>query len=167
MHVWTGFALAAFLAANVASLDGASAASVAPGENYPVATRAIQPSRDADASCLRAKVALVKDSVPDSANFEPAPCDAKNIARVWRHDRSSDSTRVAQDISAGEIVPSFPEFGGEVVRPGQMLQLVVTVGNVRVAREVEAMQTARPGQRLFVKSRDGQILSVSYEVSPQ
>ena len=50
-----------------------------------------------------------------------------------------------------------------MVHPGEMLSLIVATGAVRIERRVEAMQPARPGQRLFVKSADGQVLSVRYE----
>lgn len=124
-----------------------------------VATLAAAPQ----AHCLKALAPLAADSVPVSGNFEPADCAAGKAAPAFRYDQAIRSTRLARAIAPGEIVPVYPEFGIDMVRPGQMLQLVVTSGAARIVREVQAMQPARQGQRLFVKSADGQILSVRYE----
>jgi len=51
-----------------------------------------------------------------------------------------------------------------VVR-GDHLQLTTAAGPVRVAREVEALQPARSGQRLFVRAADGKTLSVVYQAA--
>lgn len=55
------------------------------------------------------------------------------------------------------------DAAAEAVRPGQKLHVVTELGTVRVERDVEALQTARPGQRLFVRSADGQVFSIRYE----
>jgi hypothetical protein len=114
------------------------------------------------AGCLKALAPLDADSVPDSDKFEQADCTGKTEA-AFRYDQVGGFTRAVRAISAGQIVPAYPEFSFDMVRPGQTLHLVVVTGATRVQRQVVAMQSARPGQRLFVKSSDGQILSVRFE----
>lgn len=116
-------------------------------------------------ACLRALAPLSPDSIADSSRFERARCPAGKIASAFRYDRAHGDTRLARAVCAGQIVPVFPEFGTDTVRPGQMIDLVVALGPVRIERQVEALQAARPGQRLFVRSRDGQILSARFEAA--
>jgi flagella basal body P-ring formation protein FlgA len=52
---------------------------------------------------------------------------------------------------------------GYTVKPGDRLFLIVRIGDVRIERDVEAVQPARPGQRLFVRTREGQLISVRLE----
>lgn len=112
--------------------------------------------------CLKALAALAPGAVPDSSSFEPVACPDGTIAPAFRYDRARGFPRLARAVAEAEIVPVYPHFGADMVRPGQTLQLVIASGAVRIERQVEAMQAARPGQRLFVRSSDGQILSVRY-----
>ncbi len=50
-----------------------------------------------------------------------------------------------------------------MVLPGDTLSLVVFSGSARIERKVEALQAARPGEHLFVRAADGDVLSVQYE----
>lgn len=116
-----------------------------------------------EVACLRVLAPLGEDDVPVPDHFEAAPCRGAIVAHAFRYDRSERATRVARSLGPGDIVRRYPEYASGNVVPGQMLRLVVADDVVRVERQVEALQEARPGQRLFVRSRDGQILSVRYE----
>jgi hypothetical protein len=118
---------------------------------------------DSRAVCLISVAAIPRNSVPRSDEFSPAPCGNNRVQGAFRYDRSSGASRLARDLAAGDVVERFPEYGADMVLPGQHLNLVVEIGNVRVERQVEALQSARPGERLFVKGDDGQILSVRFE----
>jgi hypothetical protein len=139
-----GRILTLLLAATFAGLSGAGASSAAP-------------------HCLRALASLSRGSIPRSGAFALADCGNTAPQRAFHYDRSLGATRLTRDLSAGDIVAPFPEFGEDMVLPGQPLELVVAIGDVRVARQVVALQEARPGERLFVRSADGEILSVRYE----
>ena len=123
------------------------------------------PAAAQTARCLQALVPLAADSVPQAAQFAPAACPSGAAASAFHHDAALGVTRLARAVVPGEIVAPYPEFGTDMVLPGQMLRLVVASGAARVERQVEALQSARPGQHLFVRAGDGQILSVRYEVS--
>jgi hypothetical protein len=115
------------------------------------------------AQCLRALSPLSESSIPLSSAFDLVVCPAGKAARPFHYDTAQRVTRLTRPISVGDIVAMFPEFGTKMVRPGDVLELLGASGAVRIERDVEALQGASPGQRLFVKSGDGEILSVRYE----
>jgi hypothetical protein len=115
--------------------------------------------------CLRVRIAIAPDSVPDAVDFEPAACAAYRAAPAYRYDSAAHITRAARVLMPGELVGAYPEFGADIVRPGQILKLIAQSGAVRIVREVQAIQLARPGERLFVKSSDGQVFSARYEAA--
>lgn len=113
--------------------------------------------------CLKARVPLAVDATPATENFETAACPNHETVSALRYDVAHGAMRLTRAIAAGEVVRSYPGYRNEAVHPGEVLQLVIAFGPVRVARTVEAMQSAAPGQRLFVKAKDGAIFSVRYE----
>ena len=122
-------------------------------------------AQPATAACLRVLSPLAEDAIPAAYRFAPAVCDKSVIARAFRYDRAEHATRVARSLAVGDIVRRYPEYGAREIVPGESLTLVAVSGVARVERHVEALQEARAGQRVFVKSRDGQVLSVRYEAS--
>ena len=71
----------------------------------------------------------------------------------------ADGTVVRRTQSASfETVWSAPP----AVSPGDRVSLSTAAGAVRIERQVEALQAARPGQRLFVRDVDGRSFSVLY-----
>lgn len=113
--------------------------------------------------CLRALVSVESGSIPRSDAFERIACPDAKADNPYRYDTAQGVARLAHPLAQGDVVRSFPEFGLEMIRPGDTLELVSAAGAVRIERDVEALQAARPGQRLFVRARDGAVLSVRYE----
>ena len=124
------------------------------------------PAQALSGDCLRALSALPAGSVPLSAEFAVTDCPRHPPAAAFRHDSMQGSSRLLRPITQNEIVPRFPEFGRKLVQPGQVLRLTVLSGAVRVESSVEAMQAAQPGQKLFVRTRTGQVFSARYEDGP-
>ena len=118
---------------------------------------------DAAEQCLRADKALAAGSIAQTAAFVPAKCFGEGAVKSFDYDRADHVTRLARDLEKDEIVGRFPEFGEGAVEPGEALTLVIVAGTVRVERQVEALQKARAGERLFVRSRDGAVFAVRYE----
>jgi flagella basal body P-ring formation protein FlgA len=117
--------------------------------------------------CLKALAALPEGSIPVSEKFRRVDCPSSEApAAAFRYDRVQGSSHLSRSILEGEVVPIFPEFEMRLVQPGQTLLMVISTGAARIERKVEALQTARPGQKLFVRSADGQILSARYEIAP-
>ena len=119
------------------------------------------------ASCLRALVDLSAGTTPDSASFESAPCPQAPLSPTFRYDPQRRAAVLTTAIVRGGIVRAFADFDAGAIEPGQTLHLVVTFGAARIERPVQALQSARPGERLFVKCEDGTILSVRYEKAVQ
>lgn len=113
--------------------------------------------------CLRALGPADAGSIPRTDSFERVACPDGKPDNPYRHDAALGVARLSRPIAQGDIVRPWPEFGIAMVRPGDRLEMVSAAGPVRVERDVEALQAARPGQRLFVRARDGQVLSVRYE----
>jgi flagella basal body P-ring formation protein FlgA len=116
--------------------------------------------------CLRALSSLTAGSVPQAANFVPVKCPPLRPAATFHYDRMQGSSRLSRSVAQDETVPLFPEFDLNLAQPGQKLRMIILLGAVRIERQVEALQTARPGQKLFVRSSDGQVLSARYEDRP-
>jgi len=144
----------------------AAAPSSASGERtYPAKNLGV--ISDHHAKCLMALTSLPAEAVAISDDFTPVDCPGSRMTRVFRTDRLHHCTRLVRTVMTSEIVPVFPEFGTRMIEPGDALHLVTAEGAVRVVRTVEAMQPAKPGQRLFVKTPAGEILSVRYESGSQ
>lgn len=120
----------------------------------------------ASARCLRAHTSIRAGAAAISADFSPSPCPRDAPMPAFRHDAARGGSVVSRPLAEDEIVRAFPDYGVAMVQPGERLRVVLGIGAVRIGRDVEALQTARPGQRLFVRTSDGQILSVRYEASP-
>lgn len=116
-------------------------------------------------SCVQAVRITAVGAVPASEDFAPAAC-VRGRDRALRYDRVTGSVRATRTIGAGEIVTAWAGYGGDRVNAGQVLTLTSYSGPARVERPVEALQSARPGQRLFVRSSDGVYHSVRYEAAP-
>lgn len=113
-------------------------------------------------ACLRAMASISTGAVPSLRDFAPSACDGK-AARAFRFDAAARTIRSVRPIRTGDIVPSWPDAQAEAIRPGDRLFLKVAMGSVLIEREVEALQPAVPGERLFVRDGDMNILSVRYE----
>lgn len=113
-------------------------------------------------ACLRVVQPIPSGSVPNNHAFEPSGCLSGRAPVAVHYDRAHAVARATRDLSVGEIVRSFPGYSEPHVVLGDDLLLVVTQGPVRVERHVTALQTARPGQSLFVKSQDGEVFATEY-----
>jgi hypothetical protein len=143
--------MAAALGAPAAFADG-------PRQPAPVPTTS-------DFACLRVLTSVAAGKVPAPADYQRVVCPPRRPAPAFRYDTATQSTRTMRPLAQSEVVPIFSEFSTNLVLPGQVLQLVTQSGPVRIVRQVEAMQAARSGERLFVKSNDGQIFSARYEAA--
>jgi flagella basal body P-ring formation protein FlgA len=128
---------------------------------------ALMPGAQASSgTCLRALEAQPADAIPASEKFERNDCPGKRPPSAFRYDAAQGISHLSRAVAKDEIVPAYPEFGEKLVRPGQILSMIVLAGNSRIQRRVQALQAARPGQLLFVRSADGQVLSARYEERP-
>ena len=113
--------------------------------------------------CLRVERALAAGSIAQTTTFAPVTCLGEGTARAFDYDRAGHVTRLARALAKDEIVGRFPEYGEAIIEPGETLTLVIAAGPVRVERKVEALQEARSGERLFVRTEDGAVFAARYE----
>lgn len=111
--------------------------------------------------CLQAASGVEAGTVVEPANFTPVSCGPEAIAQATRYDAASRAVRAARRIESGETVKRFAGYGTIAATAGKPLTLQARVGNVVVAREVTALQSASRNQRLFVRTKDGTVMSVS------
>ena len=113
------------------------------------------------APCVRLTRQVQAGDFFTSSDFEPAACLSSGpVWRAARYDPHSRTVRTARALNAGDRIAAVPRSLVAEVTAGQKLYIKTRVGPVTVQRLVEAAQSSRPGQPLFVKADDGQVFSV-------
>jgi hypothetical protein len=114
-------------------------------------------------ACLRVTAPVEAGAVAVGGNFTPAACSEHQVSVAFRYDAVSRASHAVRALMPRDIVRVYAGYGSAAVEPGEKRQFVVHIGDVTIAREVEALQQARAGQRLFVRSEDGAVFAASYE----
>lgn len=113
-------------------------------------------------ACLRTLHALPAGAPVQDENFAPALCRSKP-SPAFLYDRVTGALRTKRDLASDELVNSYPGRGEGKVYVGQPITLRASVGSATIEHKVQAMQVARPGDRLFVRTSEGLYHSVRYE----
>lgn len=95
-----------------------------------------------------------------AADLAPASC-AESPLSAFAYDDTTGALRSARDLRSGEAVARPPAFALAAIAPGQTVTIRASIGPVVVERDVVALQSARAGQNLFVRSADGQVFTVA------
>ena len=106
------------------------------------------------------KVLVVTKSANEpvySDDTVPGACPATQPASLLRYDRRRNLVLARGDLPTGAelgiaYLPPRP-----AVVAGDSVLLTASIGRAVVSRSVTALQTARPGQRFFVRTADGTI----------
>ena len=117
--------------------------------------------------CLRATRSLPAGAVPIAADFSASSCDRASPNKAFHYDVEARTFRTERPIADGEVVILPAGFRPAGVRPGQKFEIRTKVGVVSIARTVEAVQAARPGQPVFVRAADGRVFVVPCPEDPQ
>jgi hypothetical protein len=110
--------------------------------------------------CFKAETALAAGVPVSARNFRADRCNAPLPASAFRYDRARQAVLTTRALLPGEPVRRFTDAQDASVNPGDQMILTVGIGPVRVQRQVEALQHARAGQKLFVKTQDGEIMAI-------
>lgn len=132
------------------------------GRSIGIRWHASEPREFSSQSCARSKRIVPAGADLSVFDFDMATCAGKPMAAI-RHDPATGISRARRQIAAGELIPDWPGLEGGQIVPGQKLLIGSGFGPVRVEHVVEAVQSAWPGQHLFVRSSDGQLHSIRYE----
>jgi hypothetical protein len=119
-----------------------------------------RPADAAPASCLRVLSPLDANTILASDMVAPAACDDVMADAPIVRDAASGFARTRARLEADAIVPHTLLAPAPRTRKGDHLTLVIAAGPVTITRPVEALQDASPGERLFVRDADGEILSM-------
>jgi len=129
----------------------------------PVATK----PRPATRQCMRVERALNSGDTPVSSDLAPAPCGDAVTATAFRYDAVARIQKASRDLRSGEVIAAVPSFTLANVAPGQRVSLRSRIGPVLIEREVVALQSAGPGQSIFVQGPDGEVFSVLFaDIAP-
>lgn len=122
--------------------------------------RAAPGSRDGVRDCRATAGPIAAGAILSAPNLLPVACDSAPGRAAIRFDRRERVLRTAEDLEAGAYLGRVAVGPGVSVDRGAELRLVSTVGPVRISRPVIALQSARAGERLFVRDEDGTVFPV-------
>lgn len=125
-----------------------------PGDDAVVIVRRAAARRSPpEAACVRLERPVGRGQVLTRADFVREACGAAGAApAAWRYDRAAQALRADRDLSVGDTLASPPETLVAVLRPGQTVRVTARLGAVTVERDALAVQAARAGRPVFVKS---------------
>lgn len=115
-------------------------------------------------TCARVTRALVIGDVLSASDLEPANCSGVEHS-AFAYDDKTGGLRASRAMAAGETVSRPPAFSLPTIATGQTVTVRASVGPVVVERDVTALQSARAGQRFFVRSTDGQVFTATAPVA--
>lgn len=110
-------------------------------------------------SCIRLLKPIGLGDAPIAGELEPADCGQTTARRAFGYDVSNHVARAVRPLTAGEIVGALPESSVASVRAGDAYTLTARAGPVVVHRRVVAVQSARPGEEMFVAGDDGEVFA--------
>lgn len=110
--------------------------------------------------CVQAVKTVMAGTFPAASAFVDAPCPPRSVSAAFVYDAERRSAKVRRSIAEGEVVRRSAAMKDNSIQPGETMLLVSEAGPVRIERRVEALQAARKRQKLFVRTQDGDVLSV-------
>lgn len=111
--------------------------------------------------CLRVMRPVRERAVLTSGDVEVTACEAPSDPVGLAFDRGGRSWVAARDLEAGERLARPAAFDPPAIRAGERVRVQARVGAVVLQREAEALQTARRGRALFVRTADGETFTVA------
>ena len=126
--------------------------------------RPLAPSRlpAEQAGCFQVQAPVEAGAIVDIASFRRVTCGDAHPRKAFRYDQAQRSVRASRMLGVGETVTALPDQLLANVIPGMPIYLTARVGPVTIERRLEALQSARPGQNLFARTVNGEIVSVPF-----
>lgn len=116
--------------------------------------------------CLRARRDVTVDTILRADDFEPWSCGEGRLVQSFRYDVARRAVVANDRLAAGTVIGRFRSYGAKGIQAGEKLSLISRAGPVTVTREVDALQSAVDTQRLFVRTAEGETLSLRYGARP-
>lgn len=114
-------------------------------------------------SCLRVTKAINPGTPAAMRYFEVQGCPDQSMRRTFRYDGIRRTVLTTRALVAGEVVRSFAGAEEVGITSGDQVMLRAGAGPIVVERQVEALQSARPGERLFVRTAEGAVFAISFQ----
>lgn len=115
------------------------------------------------ATCFAAARPLPPATPVTQADVVPADCTAGDRGAV-RFDPASRAVLTDHAVAKGDYLGRLGPLPEAAVARGEPVVLRSRVGSVVIERAVTALQSARMGQRVFVRDADGRVFSVSLDL---
>jgi flagella basal body P-ring formation protein FlgA len=84
-------------------------------------------------------------------------CPDAQPSTLLRYDNRKRLIVARKDLAAGTDLGRAYLPARPAVAAGEPVRVTVAIGHVTISRRAEALQTARPGERFFVRTTDGKI----------
>lgn len=113
----------------------------------------------ATAPCFTLRHDLDAGDYLDRHAVEPAPCLDRATTPQFRFDRRVNAPYLSSSLAAGAYLGSLALREGAIIGAGSGLSHVSRQGPVTIERAVTAVQPARAGKAMFVRTQDGAIFA--------
>ncbi len=90
------------------------------------------------------------------------PCRDRQPTLPLSYDRDARAPVATAAIPAGTYLGHLVLAPGPIAAPGDKLALVIRSGPVTITREVSPLRPARAGERVFVRTADGDVLAARF-----
>jgi hypothetical protein len=112
--------------------------------------------------CAFARAPLPAGAILTEADVERAPCSASNETASLDYDRLNQILRTRESVSAGGSFGRLAPLPAAAIESGAPIAFVASVGVVRIERRVAAAQSARAGERIFVRAASGETFALPF-----
>ena len=120
-----------------------------------------KPAADAGVGCVATRVSVRAGAYLDQPDVEPASCQPGASSGWLGYDPQAKSFFARRDIPAGTGLGRIASLTPPATVAGSRAVYRTTDGPVTVEREVVALQSARDGARVFVRTESGEVLAAS------
>jgi len=127
----------------------------------PVRAQVVQ-SGSEQSGCYATKKEIARGDALEPGLLSVAPCTDMADPPELSFDRKRGHIIAAEPIAAGTNIGRI-WIAQAPAKMGDELILVARAGPVAVHRQVVALQSARPGRRLFVRDQEGEVFSILFQ----
>lgn len=108
--------------------------------------------------CSMASRPIRAGEIITQSALAPSTCSSEGAPPPLSFDRMNRVIRATSDIAQGTALGAL-QAPQQAFDAGDELSLFISVGSVRIERQVEAIQPGQAGQNIFVREANGDVLS--------
>lgn len=111
------------------------------------------------AACYRAQADIAPGAIIRAADVCETQCAEEPVSGALSYDRWLQAPIARDAIFGGEYLGSLRPAADDLIAPGGHLVFRTGAGPVVIEREVDALQAGRPGDRIFARTSDGEVVT--------